>query len=303
MSDVTVTEVTVGNTSYSHQTLKDKNPKKTWDFVVHSDFDNVIQKMRMWEPDVTRLQVSREWGEEGKEHLQCKVTWRVAKRWSAMKKLIHPHHFERSISTCFAYTVKLNKADKPEIYIDNRAPGQRNDLDKMKTMIDSGADDSDLWSEHFGSMLRYHKGMNTYRDLVNRKTKRTWMTHGEWLWGATGTGKSHKAFTENPNAYVLDSEDNGWWDGYEGEDVVIINEFRGEIRYKELLDLVDKWPKKVRRRNREPTQFLAKKVVITSSRHPRDIYKRQAEEGDAFEQLERRFRIIQMTSLQTPGSP
>ena len=301
MCDVTVTEVTEGNTNFSHK--NDKNPKKTWDFVVHSDFDNVIQKMRMWDPDVTRLQVSREWGEDGKEHLQCKVTWRVAKRWSAMKKLIHPHHFERSITTCFAYTVKLNKADKPEIYIDNRAPGQRNDLDKMKTMIDSGAADSDLWNEHFGSMLRYDRGMNRYRDVINMNNQRSWMTQGEWYWGATGTGKSHKAFTENPGAYVYPINDNGWWDNYKGEEIVIINEFRGQLMYSELLLLVDKWPHHVKRRCTTPYPFLAKKVVITSSRHPKDIYKQVCEEGDDYEQLERRFRIIQMTSLQTPGSP
>ena len=69
-----------------------------------------------------------------------------------------------------------------------------------------------------------------------------------------------------------------------------MNDFRGDVKYGELLQLVDKWPYQVSRRGREPTPFLARKVVVTSSMHPRDVYSGIAEK-DSIAQLERRFEI------------
>ena len=71
--------------------------------------------------------------------------------------------------------------------------------------------------------------------------------------------------------------DGGWWDGYTGQETVIINEFRGGIAYSELLDLLDKYPKTVRRRCREPVPFLAKRVIITSVLQPKEVYCNLAE--------------------------
>ncbi len=42
-------------------------------------------------------------------------------------------------------------------------------------------------------------------------------------WGVSGGGKSHKAWSENPEAY--DKDDTKWWTGYNGQDVVIWDDF------------------------------------------------------------------------------
>lgn len=43
-----------------------------------------------------------------------------------------------------------------------------------------------------------------------------------WYWGEPGSGKSSKAFTENPGAYIKGA--NKWWDGYTGQDAVIVDD-------------------------------------------------------------------------------
>lgn len=137
---------------------------------------------------------------------------------------------------------------------------------------------------------QYGRTLSYLETIALRKKRRTWMTEGIWYFGPTDVGKSHEAWEHDANAYLY-PWDGGWWDGYRGEETVIINEFRGGIQYSEILDLVDKWPKYVRRRGKEPIPFLAKRVVITSPHPPERVYCNLAAE-DSLEQLYRRFQVI-----------
>ena len=44
-----------------------------------------------------------------------------------------------------------------------------------------------------------------------------------WLWGPPGVGKSRSVRITHPNAYFKAC--NKWWDGYQGEENVIIDDF------------------------------------------------------------------------------
>jgi len=144
---------------------------------------------------------------------------------------------------------------------------------------------------------QYGRTLHRVEDLALRSKFRTWMTEGLWLWGPTGVGKSHRAFAGfTPQShYLWKNNDKGWQDGYSGQETVIINDFRGEIPYNELLQLVDRWPHTLARRGREPVPFLAKTVIITSSLSPQLIYHRRNYE-DSLDQLLRRFTVTHMKS-------
>jgi hypothetical protein len=176
--------------------------------------------------------------------------------------------------------------------------GTRGDITDLKRKLDEGGDLLDCYEHDFATTARCYKALENYTDLKRRKLYRTEMTTGTWYWGKTCVGKSHKAFENySPEThYVMEAADNGWWDGYQGEETVILNDFRGQIPYEEMLTLVDKWPKKVKRRCREPTPFISKHIIVTSSLHPEDVYNRRAERDD-IAQLKRRFKVVELTKL------
>ena len=121
--------------------------------------------------------------------------------------------------------------------------GARNDLDAMKASIVSGKSVDDITMEDPVMYHQYGRTLQKIEDIVLRKKYRTEMTTCVWYVGPTGVGKSHKAFEGfNPETHYVWKDDNGWQDGYVGQEIVIINDFRGGIRYNEMLQLIDKWP-------------------------------------------------------------
>lgn len=181
----------------------------------------------------------------------------------------------------------FEKGDKPK-------QGQRTDLNKVKNEIMSGKKVDELVLENPVMYHQYGRTLNKIEDLRMRKEFRTEMTEGIWYFGETGVGKSHKAFADfSPERCYVVPNDNGWWDGYVQQEVVILNDFRGEIKYNELLNMIDKWPFAVKRRNREPIPFVSKLVIITSSLPPWEVYNRRVME-DSIHQLLRRIKVFEV---------
>jgi hypothetical protein len=147
-------------------------------------------------------------------------------------------------------------------------------------------------------MLQYGRGMKEYRDSLLENKFRTWMTKGIWYWGETGVGKSHTIFQDyDPEThYIHKIKNKGGWGGYRGQPIVIIDNFRGEIPYSQLLGLLDKWPMVVSCRGRTPMQFLAKEIRITSSMPPEKVYCQQNEKDGSINQLLRRCEVVHLQS-------
>lgn len=171
--------------------------------------------------------------------------------------------------------------------------GKRTDLDEIKDQIMNGKKVDDIALENPEMYHQYGRTLNKLEDIALRKRFRNWTTKGYWLYGGTGIGKSHVAFKNyNPDTHYVKNLNEDWWDGYTGQEVVIFNEFRGQIKYSELLDLMDKWPKTVKIRNRQPVPFLAKCVIITSALEPSEVY-HNLSGNDKLAQLTRRCQIIE----------
>lgn len=116
-----------------------------------------------------------------------------------------------------------------------------------------------------------------------------------WYWGRTGSGKTHSAWTEALTSglpvYCHTTMDKGWWDLYTGETKMIIDDFRGQIPFCELLRILDRYPVRVPRRGRDPIALLVDEVWITSHKHPREVYKDEAVRED-IDQLLRRITVL-----------
>jgi len=88
-------------------------------------------------------------------------------------------------------------------------------------------------------------------------------------WGDTGTGKTRGPYDEG--AYKWNPENVEWWDGYDGEPVLLIDEFYGQIKPARLLTLLDGYQCRLPVKCKF-TYAQWEKVYITCNVHPDSWY-------------------------------
>lgn len=114
-----------------------------------------------------------------------------------------------------------------------------------------------------------------------------------WIWGQTGTGKSHIVETTFPDCYKKNMEDMKWFDGYDNHEVVYLEDMdKYQIKWGGMLKrLADKWPMQASIKG--SMKYIRPKVVIvTSNVEPSDIWYDPA----TLDPLLRRFKVIEKKS-------
>lgn len=156
---------------------------------------------------------------------------------------------------------------------DASGQGKRSDLDDLKASIDAGASDCQLFDDHFGPMLRYHRGVQIYKRL--KLEKRRQQTECIVLYGGTGVGKSYRANHLYPGAFHLRRPNGGplWWDGYAGEESVIVDEFEGWMTQNFFKLLIDENPLQIAIKGSH-LEFCARRVIFISNKDPRHWWTR-----------------------------
>lgn len=108
-------------------------------------------------------------------------------------------------------------------------------------------------------------------------------------YGDTGTGKSHRAFSEaGTDVYVKDPRSK-FWCGYRGESNVVVDEFRGGIDISHILRWFDKYPVRVELKG-SSAPLKATNIWITSNLHPDEWYPELDEKTK--DALKRRLEIV-----------
>jgi hypothetical protein len=139
--------------------------------------------------------------------------------------------------------------------------GKRTDIEDLRKALEEGRDDKYIADNHFGSFLRYQRGIGAWRKL--HKKVRKVRTGLAVIIGQSGVGKTLMVQRLYPNAWWKDQ--TKWWDSYQGQSVIVLDEFMGWTMVGQLNRMCGtSTPYDVEvKGGMEP--FLAKKVIVISN--------------------------------------
>lgn len=144
--------------------------------------------------------------------------------------------------------------------------GKRNDLLAVKAAIDNGNTELECFEQFFETSCKHYRAFGRYRALKQGKIHRGEPTIHVYYSAESGTGKTRLATYNFPNAF-WHMGDNMWWDGYNGERVVVFDEFRSQYKYSALLRLLDRTPLTVETKG-GTVPMRADTFVFTTNIHP-----------------------------------
>jgi len=189
------------------------------------------------------------------------------------------------------------------------AQGKRTDLEEIAAMLDAGQTPAEIMEADF-SYRRYERMIRSaYFDKRKKETpvKREIKVH--YLVGESGSGKSYTYVTlckkyGEESVYFLSDYENGGFDAFQGEQILFIDEMKGQFPFGFLLQILDDYKIQVHARYAN-IYALWTEVYITSVFPPEELYKKMVEESargrDKQKQLLRRITDITYCFVDAAG--
>ena len=236
-------------------------------------------------------------GETGTPHLQGYFELSRRMRFTAIKKILPRAHLEKRKGTneqAITYCKKDGKFTEQGRQKKNTGQGKRTDIEHMYAMVKEGKSNYEIQEAHIGPMFRYAKAVETVRNNFLARPQAFCKPTVIVYWGRAGSGKTSRVLREHPDCYIIDPDEQLWWDGYNGEAVILFDDFYGGVKYHKLLRMLDG------NRMRLPvkgghTYKRWTTVYFTSNQEPKEWYKQGMTDA-----LQRRLTLVEEI-LYEPG--
>lgn len=230
----------------------------------------------------------RETGDNGTPHLQGYLQLDKRKRLTGMKKIHARAHWEPARGSAQDSITYCSKQD-PEPFRkgDVTFKGQRTDLEGLRDAIkEAPLTRRQLADDHLKVIARYPRIADYLHDTYHPPIDLDGELDNYWFYGPPGTGKSSTARKEYPIHFSKPA--NKWFDGYDGQDTVIIEELGPQDAT--LIHQLKIWSDRyifMCEFKGSTRQIRPKRIIVTSNYHPSDIFPNTVD----VEAILRRFKL------------
>lgn len=272
--------------------------------------------VNFWDPDKMEFLVYsvERCATSGRVHLQGFLSLKSKVRASGVKKLLRDNtiHLEMAAGTPKQAADYCRKSDTHitgpyqwGVCPDKR--GKKSATARAIEDIKAGKALSEVAKSNPDAWVRSHRGLVSLAGYVSRPTEPWRQVTTTILWGPKRTNKTRTAMSslcaDGRVPFTMPLSDGFWFDGYEGEDTIVIDDFYGQIKFSDMLRLVDGYYVQIPIKGGF-TWAKWKKVFITSNTHPDQWWSssRSAIPQASMEALYARFtEIVHMTQPAQPG--
>lgn len=232
-----------------------------------------------------------------KEHYQAFIQMHKKCRMSGIKKLYPSAHIESRKGTALQASdyCKKEESRKPETtfteFGELLSQGQRTDLQSIMNNIRNK--DKDEEYKHTDTFLRNKRNLESY--IQDNQPDRKFKPLTYWIYGKSGTGKSRYIYEyaekNNLTIWPGNKDYDNFWNGYENQDIVLMDDFRYKhCRFDRLLEVLDRYPCNVNVKGGY-RKLNSKIMCIISNNTPQEVYCYD-QETEQMRQLIRRLDYI-----------
>lgn len=238
-----------------------------------SNHEEVLRKFH----EISFIVYQPERGDNGTDHLQGYIELQSRVRFNVLRKWA-PWHIEKRRGTqkqAIDYATKSESAVGSSItWGTKKNQGKRKDIEAAYEAVREKKSKLDIAEDYPKQDAKYFKALDRYRTLILEQSSRTFRhLCVKVFWGDAGTGKTRRAVSETNSYYILNEpgSSNLWWDGYEGQETLIIDDFSGWIKYRLLLKILDGYQLRLSIKGGF-TYAQWKTVIMTSNKPPKEWY-------------------------------
>lgn len=136
------------------------------------------------------------------------------------------------------------RVEGPYVYGTPKEQGKRTDLHVIVEELKAGKRLSELMTDYASTICKYPRGLSLVESHYRQSNANCFRQVAVLVfYGRTGTGKTRAALGDYSTPYfVLDSGNNLWWDGYCGQQRLVLDDFTGWIKFGTLLRILDGHP-------------------------------------------------------------
>lgn len=175
-----------------------------------------------------------------RQHFQGWIQFNSQKRMSSVKLLAQSKKIH--LEPCMGSEEQNNKyCSKDGIFKccgSYKSQGARSDIETIVKMIKSGATMETVADQNPQYFIQYHNGLSKLKKMADKKTRSKFRrVETILLTGPTGCGKTRTAMEDA--GYKITGGSLEWWDGYDGEETILIDEYSNDVKITTLLNLLD----------------------------------------------------------------
>lgn len=213
----------------------------------------------------------------GRVHWQSYVELNKPCRIAGLKKLfgddtLHAEIRKGSREEARDYCKKDNDFTEMGKWITGQ--GHRTDLDSIIKELQNEKKLNELIIEQPGTYCRYRNGLKDISAVVTKSKRRNFRkVEVILLTGPTGCGKTRFAMEEmKDQGYKICGSNLAWWQDYEGEECILIDEYDNDIKVTELLNILDGYELRLNVKGSH-TYANWNKVYITTNLKPEELHR------------------------------
>lgn len=202
-----------------------------------------------------------------------------------MKKYLSRAHLEVANGSDEENYVYCSKQGKFTEWGEKSAQGKRNDISEVAALIKSG--DISLTDVMFDYPIVYVKYSRSLEKMFQAiQPHREQPPQVFWRYGLAGVGKTRYVIDTYGEENIYIKDNTQWWDGYNQQQVVLIDDFDNKIPYRTLLRILDRY--RYSGQVKGGYVNLNSPYIYITCEHPPSVYWA----GNELAQIERRLTSV-----------